>query len=59
MVRAESQDREDAPTGMPDGSPEAEPLGPPEERPEGDGEPPRGDEAMPGIPTEGEPPSDG
>jgi hypothetical protein len=27
--------------------------------PEGEGEPRRGDEAMPGIPTEGEPLSDG
>ncbi len=44
----------------PDGdAPEAEPLGPAEPRPEGEGPPERGDDAMPGIPSEGEPPSGG
>jgi hypothetical protein len=55
-VRAE---RDEAPSGLPDEASEETPLGPPDERPEGEGEPPRGGEAMPGIPTEGEPPSDG
>jgi hypothetical protein len=50
---------EDAPTGLPDDQPEPEPLGVPEGRPEGDDPPPRGGEAMPGIPTEGEPPTAG
>jgi hypothetical protein len=59
MVRAEHEERDDAPSGMPDGAPEPEPLGPGEDRPEGEGEPPRGADAMPGIPTEGEPPTDG
>ncbi len=52
-----------APTGLPGGPQpnEDEPLGVPEARPEadGEGEPARGKHAMPGIPTEGEPPSAG
>ena len=40
-------------------APEGQPLGPEETRPDGEGDPPRGEDAMPGIPTEGEPPSGG
>ena len=48
----------DIPSGIPDGAPEPTPLGPDDEpRPEGDGEPPRGGDAMPGIPPEGEEPT--
>ncbi len=46
------------PSGLP-GEREDEPLGVPEANPEGEGDTPRGAEAMPGIPTEGEPPSGG
>jgi hypothetical protein len=49
----------DAPTGLPDEAGEETPLGATDEAPEGDAEPQRGDEAMPGIPTGGEPPSAG
>ena len=53
-----SEDRDDtAPSGMPDDAPEGQPLGPEETRPDGEGDPPRGEDAMPGIPTEGEPPA--
>jgi hypothetical protein len=56
MPRDESDDL----TGLPDeDSPEPSPLGPTEARPDGEGDTPRGDDAMPGIPTEGEPPSGG
>ncbi|MEA2275950.1 MAG: hypothetical protein QOI62_2765 [Solirubrobacteraceae bacterium] len=56
MVHDE-RERDDAPTGLPPDQPEEQPLGVPEARPEGeDDDPPRGPEAMPGIPTEGEPP---
>jgi hypothetical protein len=49
---------DDVPTGLPDDdAPEAEPLGPPDAEPEGEGETPRGEDAMPGIPTEGDPPA--
>jgi hypothetical protein len=55
-----SEDRDDtAPSGMPDDAPEGQPLGPAETDPDGEGEPARGEDAMPGIPTEGEPPSGG
>ena len=47
----------DMPTGMPQGADEEDPLGTPEESPEGEGETPRGSDAQPGIPTEGEPPA--
>jgi hypothetical protein len=50
---------DDVPTGLPDEAQEGQPLGPPETRPDGEGDPPRGDDAMPGIPTEGEPPTGG
>jgi len=46
-------------SGLPDERVEGDPLGPPEAQPEGEAEPPRGEEAMPGIPTEGEPPTGG
>ena len=50
-------DRE-APTGLPTDQ-EEEPLGPTETTPDGEGDPPRGEDAMPGIPTGGEPPTAG
>jgi len=49
---------DDVPTGLPDdAAPEEEPLGPPDAAPEGEGDAPRGEDAMPGIPSEGEPPA--
>lgn len=48
---------ETPPSGLPDDEgPEDEPLGVAEADPEGEGEPARGDSAMPGVPDEGEPP---
>lgn len=47
----------EAPTGLPDEADEATPLGTSDEEPEGDGAPQRGADAMPGIPTEGDPPA--
>ena len=52
----------DMPTGMPQGGEEAEaaPLGTDtetDESPDGEGGTPRGGDAQPGIPTEGEPPA--
>ena len=46
-------ERNDVPTGMPAGEddPEPEPLGPDDEE-----QAPEGEEAMPGIPTEGDDP---
>jgi hypothetical protein len=44
---------------MPDERQEEEPLGVPDATPEGEDEPQRGPDAMPGIPTEGEPPAAG
>ena len=52
-------DSDDVPTGLPDESAEGDPLGPPEADPEGEGDARRGEDAMPGIPTEGEPPTAG
>jgi hypothetical protein len=49
----------DAPTGMPTDAHETVPLGTTEERPDGEDDPPRGEDAMPGIPTGGEPPTAG
>ena len=46
-----------APSGLPPDEPEEAPLGVTEARPEGEDEPERGGDAMPGIPTEGEPPA--
>lgn len=52
--RAENRD-ESAPSGLPDEAAEQDaPLGPVEPRPEGEGEPARGEDAQPGI-TRGEP----
>ena len=48
----------DAPSGLPTDEHDV-PLGTAEETPEGEGDAPRGEEAMPGIPTGGEPPSAG
>jgi hypothetical protein len=47
----------ESPSGLPAEEPEEEPLGVPDAAPEGEDEPQRGGEAMPGIPTEGEPPA--
>ncbi|MGZ4269930.1 MAG: hypothetical protein ACXVFN_05825 [Solirubrobacteraceae bacterium] len=47
----------EAPTGLPPEEPEDEPLGVPEPPPQD--EPERGPDAMPGIPTEGDPPDAG
>ncbi len=49
---------EDVPSGLPDDVEEG-PLGVPEARPEGEDDPEHGPEAMPGIPTEGDPPDAG
>lgn len=50
---------DDAPSGLPPDQPEERPLGVPDARPEGQDEPDRGPDAMPGIPTEGDPPDAG
>jgi hypothetical protein len=57
MVRFSTMASEEAPSGLPPDQPEEEPLGVPEAAPEGDDDPARGADAMPGIPTEGEPPA--
>ena len=58
-MSSQETDRDDeAPSGLPDGH-EGTPLGVPEARPEGEGDTEQGEDAMPGIPTEGEPPSAG
>jgi hypothetical protein len=49
----------EAPSGLPPDEPEEEPLGVPEADPDGEGEPARGADAMPGIATDDEPPSAG
>ena len=49
----------DAPSGLPTESHEEEPLGTTEQAPEGEGDAERGEDAQPGIPTGGEPPSAG
>jgi hypothetical protein len=46
---------DDMPSGLPEPEPEEAPLGVPADS----GDEPPGPEAMPGIPTEGEPPSSG
>ena len=48
---------EEAPSGLPPDEPEEEPLGVPDAEPDGEDEPQRGPDAMPGIPNEGEPPA--
>jgi hypothetical protein len=53
---AEIDRDQDAPSGLP-AEREEQPLGPSETDPEGEGEPARGEDAMPGIPTGGEPPA--
>jgi hypothetical protein len=58
----EDQEEFEAPSGIREGTPpelEVTPLGTESEQPEGEGETPRGPDAMPGIPTEGEPPNAG
>jgi hypothetical protein len=50
---------DDAPSGLPPEEPEETPLGVPEAKPEGEDDPDRGPDAMPGIPTEGDPPDAG
>jgi hypothetical protein len=58
MARFPTLASEEAPSGLPpDQKEEEEPLGVPDAAPEGDDEPQRGEDAMPGIPTEGEPPA--
>jgi hypothetical protein len=60
MAATEGDARDEGPTGLPaEDAPETEPLGAPRARPEGENEAERGDDAMPGIPSEGEPPSGG
>jgi hypothetical protein len=48
-----------APTGLPPDQPEEAPLGVPDADPEGEDEADRGPGAMPGIPTEADPPDAG
>jgi hypothetical protein len=48
---------DEVPSGLPSDEHEEEPLGVPDAAPEGEGEAERGENAMPGIPGEGEPPS--
>jgi hypothetical protein len=50
-------DQRPDPSGLPPDEPEEEPMGVPEARPDGEDERNRGPGAMPGIPTEGEPPA--
>ena len=57
MARFSTMQSEEAPSGLPPDQPEEEPLGVPDAAPEGEDEPERGADAMPGIPTEGEPPA--
>jgi hypothetical protein len=57
MARFPTIASEEAPSGLPPDQEEAQPLGVPDAAPEGDDEPRRGEDAMPGIPTEGEPPA--
>jgi len=56
--RDEPREAPATPTGLADGS-EDQPLGVQHAEPEDEGEHERGPDAMPGIPTEGEPPSAG
>jgi hypothetical protein len=57
---AEPERREgEAPSGMPTDEHDVAPLGTTEEDPDGEDRPRRGTEAMPGIPTGGEPPNAG
>ena len=56
MIELQTTPLSEAPSGLPPEEPEEEPLGVPEPDPDQDE---RGPEAMPGIPTEGEPPDAG
>jgi hypothetical protein len=58
MADDRTSEPDDMPSGMPDEGAESDPLGVPEARPESEGEQ-RGADAMPGIPTDGEPPDAG
>ena len=49
------ENEEQAPSGVAQEGSEPPPMGGEETDPEGEGEARRGEEAMPGIPTEGEP----
>ncbi len=55
--RSRDQDGEEIPSGLAQEGWESPPLGGDEDDAEGEGETPRGEDAMPGIPTEGEPDS--
>ncbi|MCP9488654.1 MAG: hypothetical protein MSC31_02105 [Solirubrobacteraceae bacterium MAG38_C4-C5] len=55
--RNRDPDEEEIPSGLAQEGWEAPPMGGEENDPEGEGETPRGEEAMPGIPTDGEPDS--
>jgi hypothetical protein len=59
MTFETSETDHDAPSGLPEEAPEGQPLGPTEAAPEGEAEPRQGEEHMPGIPTQGEPPTAG
>jgi hypothetical protein len=50
---------DEALSGLPPDQPEEQPLGVPEARPDADEAPPRGPDAMPGIPSDGDPPDAG
>ena len=58
-MRDTPRDPADPPSGLPPDELQEQPLGVPEARPEGEDEPDRGPGAMPGIPTEGDPPDAG
>lgn len=55
--RSRDEDEQEIPSGLAQEGSETPPLGGEETDPEGEGETPRGEGAMPGIPTEGEPDS--
>ena len=57
MAESEENADADVPSGLPPDQAEEEPMGVPAPSPEGEDEPARGPDAMPGIPTEGEPPA--
>jgi hypothetical protein len=59
MARPLTPSTGESPSGLPPDEPEDEPMGPPDPAPEGEDEPERGADAMPGIPTEGDPPAAG
>ena len=55
----EHPDDDDIPTGVREDAVEEQPLGPPETDPDHDAAGERGPDTMPGIPSEGEPPTSG